>query len=137
MPLSSTEKQHPEAWDEALAIAGYGPGPHLGALAAFSAVFDSLFDGTQFPTAPYLGASGSLQALFDEQHDTGSLTVFYRVFWGNDTCGVVPALCEADFARPVLMAMTAFGLPGGQGAADVTAAVANAIFRAELRSVDL
>ncbi|MBS0513638.1 MAG: hypothetical protein JSR42_20985 [Proteobacteria bacterium] len=137
MPLSSTEKQHPIAWDEVLPIAGCGPGPHLHALAEFAAVFDSLFDGTQFPTAPYLGASGSLQASFDERHDTGALIVFYRVFWGDDRCWVVAALCEAAFARPVLMAMTAFGLACGPGAADVTAAIGSVTFKAVLRSVDL
>lgn len=137
MPLSGTDKQHPDAWDEAMEIASHRPGLHLGALAEFSAVFDSLYDGTQFPTAPHLGASGSLHGSFDEQYSTGSLTVFYRVFWGVGTCGVVAALCEADFARPVLMAMTAFALPGGQGEVDVTSAVMRAIGRAVARSVDL
>lgn len=137
MPLSSTDKQHPEAWNEALWLAGLKPGAPCCALAEFSAVFDSLYDGTQFPATPYIGASGSVQGSFDEQHKAGSLIVFYRVFWERDTCGLVAALCEADFSRPVLMAMTAFGLPGGQGETNETAAVTSAIQKAIARSVDL
>ncbi|ENO74990.1 hypothetical protein B447_20558 [Thauera sp. 27] len=137
MKLASTDLHHPRARREALAIARLGPGPHLLALSQFAAVFDSLCDGVQFPNAPYLGASYGIESVFDEQHRAGAVTVFYRVFWGSEACGLVAALCQADFGRPVFMAMTGFGLPGAAGHGDKTRAVDAALRLARARSVDL
>jgi hypothetical protein len=135
MKIPPLAYQHPAAWQECLVVAGSGSLEHVHAMTAFSAAFDSLFDGPGVPG--WSGASARLEDFCFHVPGAANPGFFVEPFWGNGNEGVMAAFCETSSGRPVLMSVVPFRGPRGSDPADEIAAKVVALRNAKARAVDL
>ena len=99
-------QHHPEAFEEAVAIARAGSYAHLNAVTQIGPLFDARFDGVDAQgRSTWVGASLRVEDFCSHVPGTSRPRLYAETFWGSDDQGVVPSFAVLDSGRPVLLAV--------------------------------
>lgn len=136
--MSTSDPQHPLAFDEGVAIGKAGSYAHVNALSKLARLFEALFDGPRAKGDPaWVGASLEVDDFCSRVPGTKDPAIYAEPFWGPGNEGVTASFCVTAAGRPVLMSLVAFAGPRASDPADNIAAKVVAIRNARRRAADL